>query len=131
MLRVGSTGNDSQLNANLGIYGVPRQLREHPERHFSVVKRVRALEAWVRSVRGFQHTYCDSFQSREEFEEMFSHDDWREARVKYGAEGRFPTVYDKTRPELDVWARLALDEIADTKPGHRTRTSSDRQKKGV
>ena len=28
MLRVGATGDGDQLNANLGIYGVPRQLRE-------------------------------------------------------------------------------------------------------
>lgn len=126
MLRVGKTGDGDQLNANLGIYGVPRLLREQPDKPFTTVKRVRALEAWVRSVGGFQHTYCDSFQSREEFEEMFDHVGWRKARARYGADGRFPTVYDKTRPEVDVFARLALEEISERKPGHRMRKSSDR-----
>jgi len=115
----------------------------------------------------------------------FDHDGgWREARLKYRADGRFPTVYDKTRPEVDVrppfggigvvhctmaaspallfpacalasqkwwalgskwapftllgltgpfsdrclqvFARLALEEISDRKPGHRIRKSSDR-----
>ena len=31
----------------------------------------------MRSVGGFQHTYCDSFQTEEEFEAMFNHDLWR------------------------------------------------------
>ena len=31
---------------------------------FPTVTKVRELEAWVRSVGGFQHTYCDSFQVR-------------------------------------------------------------------
>ena len=100
-----------QLNANLGIYGVPRAIRNAPREPCAVVSKVRALEKWVRDVGGFQHTYCDSFQGEEEFQAMFNHDaGWRAARVKYGAEGRFPTVYDKTRPEIDVWARLALEE---------------------
>ena len=100
-----------QLNANLGIYGVPRELRERPNEPCAVVTKVRELEAWVRSVGGFQHTYCDSFQTRMEFEEMFDHEGgWRAVRAKYGAEGKFPSVYEKTRPEVDVWGRLEMEK---------------------
>ncbi len=41
-----------------------------PDSFFPMVKSVRRLEGWLRSVRGFQHTYCDSFQSEEEFEQV-------------------------------------------------------------
>ena len=87
---------------NLGIYGVPRGLPEAEQAGtvFPTVSRVRQLEAWVRSVGGFQHTYCDSFQSEAEFEAMFDHSLWRTARERYGAEGVFPSIYGKTRPEM-------------------------------
>ena len=65
---------------------------------------MRELEAWVRSVHGFQHTYCDSFQSKEEFEQMFDTAPNVRLRLEYGAEGAFVEVYEKTRPEVDVWA---------------------------
>jgi len=100
-----------QLNANLGIYGLPRELRERPNEPCAVVTKVRELEAWVRSVGGFQHTYCDSFQTEAEFKAMFDHDGgWSAARAKYGAEGKFPSVYEKTRPEVDIWERLQMEE---------------------
>lgn len=63
-------------NTMTGIYGVPEQLRlaseedeaaghERPAAElFPTVTKVRELEAWVRTVGGFQHTYCDSFQVR-------------------------------------------------------------------
>ena len=31
----------------------------------------------------------------------------RQTRKKYSADTAFPTIYDKTRPEMDVWAWLA------------------------
>lgn len=64
------------MNLNLGIYGVPHKLslavaeaeadgQERPAAElFPTVTKVRELEAFVRSVGGFQHTYCDSFQVR-------------------------------------------------------------------
>ena len=58
-------------------------------------------------VNGFQHTYCDSFQTQEEFEKMFDHEGlYNECRAMYSAEGVFPRVYDKTRPEMDVFKWL-------------------------
>lgn len=97
-------------NLNLGIYGVPPELSQNPKQLFPMVLRVRKLEAWLRSVGGFQHTYCDSFQSREEFEEMFDHTLYNKMRVKYGAIGVFPTIFEKTRPELDFQEWLKEEE---------------------
>jgi delta24-sterol reductase len=41
---------------NLGIYGVPKAILE--KRPYKTVTSVRALEKHIRSVGGFQHTYC-------------------------------------------------------------------------
>ena len=92
---------------------------------------MRQLEAWLRKVGGFQHTYCDSFQTRGEFEEMFDHHPqdpqpgcnqgggfgYDACRVRYGAEGVFPRVYDKTRPEVDVFAWLREEEDTEEEEG--------------
>lgn len=93
---------------NLGIYGVPAALRQG--KVYKTVHAVRELEAWVRSVGGFQHTYCDSFQSRAEFEEMFDAKPNASRRTEYGAEGAFVGIYEKTRPEMDVWAWKAEED---------------------
>merc|ERR1712216_159351 len=77
---------------------------------YPMLTKVRELEAWLREVGGFQHTYCDSFQTEEEFEEMFDHSLYNEMRIKYGAEDVFPRVYGKTRPEVDVWQWVAEEE---------------------
>ena len=98
-----------RMNLNLGIYGVPRELPglEARGETFPMVSRVRRLEAWLRRVGGFQHTYCDSFQTEEEFEQMFNHAPlYEDMRREYGAAGVFPRIYQKTRPEMDYWAWL-------------------------
>ena len=76
-----------------------------------MITKVRRLEALLREIRGFQHTYCDSFQTEEEFSAMFDTDGlYREMRTRYDCEGVFPTVYEKTRPEMDVWRWLREEE---------------------
>ena len=72
----GEPGHSKYQICMTGIYGVPAQLRlaseedeaaghERPAAElFPMVTKVRELETWVRSVGGFQHTYCDSFQVR-------------------------------------------------------------------
>lgn len=107
MVRTG-TGEDAPC-FNLGIYGVPQPLR-NGRGPFRTVHAVRELEAWIRSVHGFQHTYCDSFQSKGEFEQMFDVRPNAAVRSQYGAEGAFVGVYEKTRPEMDVWAWKAEEE---------------------
>lgn len=85
---------------DLGIYGFPQRIKDGDER-FPTVSKVRALERKVRSMGGFLHTYCDVFSTEEEFEEMFDHTLWREMRARYDADGTFPTIYEKVKPEVD------------------------------
>ena len=85
---------------DLGIYGIPQRIKDGDE-HFDTVTRVRRLEERVRSLGGFLHTYCDVCSTEAEFMEMFDHALWREMRARYGADGVFPTIYEKVRPEID------------------------------
>ena len=39
-----------------------------------------------------------------EFREMFDLTAYEKVRKKYGAEGAFPHLFDKTKPEIDVVA---------------------------
>lgn len=41
--------------------------------------------------------------TREEFEEMFDLTLYEKVRKKYSAEGAFPHLYDKVKPEIDVF----------------------------
>ena len=91
---------------DLGIYGIPERIRRGDER-FDTVTRVRRLERWVRERGGFLHTYCDVFSTESEFEEMFDHTLWREMRARYDADGFFPTIYEKVKPETDPLQFLA------------------------
>ncbi|MCA9535995.1 MAG: FAD-binding oxidoreductase [Myxococcales bacterium] len=94
------------LYLNLGIYGPPRAIREGDLRYPTVTK-VRELEALVRARSGFLHTYVDVLSTEAEFEAMFDHTLWRQMRARYGADGVFPTVFEKIRPELDIAPFLA------------------------
>lgn len=100
---------ETETFLDLGIYGFPRAVKEGQER-FPTVTKVRALERKARSLGGFLHTYCDVFSTEEEFEEMFDHSLWREMRRKYGAEGTFPTIYEKVKPEIDPLQFLAEEQ---------------------
>ena len=106
MVRTG-TSKDAAF-FNLGIYGVPSPLKVG--KAFKTVQAVRKLEEWIRAVHGFQHTYCDSFQSVEEFERMFDLSLNAKLRKAYGADGAFVGIFEKTRPEMDVWAWKAEEE---------------------
>jgi delta24-sterol reductase len=85
---------------DIGVYGFPQRIKDGDER-FPTVTKVRRLERKARSLGGFLHTYCDVFSTEEEFTEMFDHTLWRQMREKYNADGTFPTIYDKVKPELD------------------------------
>jgi hypothetical protein len=50
--------------------------------------------------------------------EMFDHRLWRDMRTRYAADGTFPTIYEKVKPEMDPlqfleeersWAEQAKD----------------------
>jgi delta24-sterol reductase len=85
---------------DIGVYGFPQRIKDGEER-FPTVTKVRSLERKARSLGGFLHTYCDVFSTEEEFTEMFDHTLWRQMRERYNADGTFPTIYDKVKPELD------------------------------
>jgi len=50
--------------------------------------------------------YADTFMTRAEFEEMFDLTLYRKVRARYGCNGAFPDLYDKIKPEVDVFAVL-------------------------
>ena len=82
------------------MYGFPERVREGDE-HFPAVTKVRRLEQKARALGGFLHTYCDVFSTEEEFLEMFDHTLWGQMRARYNANGSFPTIYEKVKPEMD------------------------------
>lgn len=90
-------GKEDQMFVDLGIYGIPRPVRDG--KSWNAVEMGRELESWTRSKGGYHMLYADIFMTRDEFEEMFEHGNYREARKRYGAEGVFPEVYDKVTPE--------------------------------
>jgi len=87
---------------DLGVYGVPRLVRER--KPWDAVTAMRKMEKFTRSVGGYHFLYADTFLTRAEFEEMFDLTAYEAARRKYFAEGAFPHLYDKTKPEIDVVA---------------------------
>ncbi|HVL00083.1 MAG TPA: FAD-binding protein [Dongiaceae bacterium] len=83
---------------NLGIYGVPNAVRIG-DPHFNVISEVRGLLEKLRGLGGFQHSYCDVFQTREEFYRMFDVTLSNAVRKRLGSE-QLVTVYDKVKPEI-------------------------------
>jgi len=93
-------GTDYGMFNDLGVYGVPRLVKER--KPWDAVSAMRKMEEFTRSVGGYHFLYADTFLSREEFEEMFDLTAYEIVRKKYFAEGAFPHLYDKTKPEIDV-----------------------------
>jgi hypothetical protein len=93
---------------DIGVYGFPQRVKDGDEQYPAVTK-VRALEQKARSLGGFLHTYCDGFSTEKEFLEMFDHALWRQMRERYQAEGTFPTIYQKVKPEMDPLQFLAQE----------------------
>ena len=85
--------NGEEMWVDVGVYGLPVAVNE--KRPFDMVKAMRTVEAKLRDMGAVQMLYADIFQSRDEFETMFPHAEYREMRAKYGANGAFPEVYDK------------------------------------
>ncbi len=89
---------------DLGVYGVPLPIKSR--RPFRTVHAMRQMEAFTREVGGFPFLYADTFMTREEFDKTFDLSLYRKVRRSYGADGAFPDLYDKIRPEVDVMAVL-------------------------
>ncbi|XP_034245473.1 delta(24)-sterol reductase-like [Thrips palmi] len=95
-------GTDYAMYNDLGIYGVPGKVKRREP--YDPVDAMRAMEKFTRGVGGFAFLYADIFMTRDEFEAMFDLALYEEVRAKYGAEGAFPHLFDKVRPEVDVIA---------------------------
>lgn len=80
---------------------LPQVKRREP---YDPVEAMRSMEKFTRDVHGFSFLYADIFMTRDEFEEMFDLTLYEEVRRRYGAEGAFPHLFDKVRPEVDVIA---------------------------
>lgn len=99
----------TQAYLDIGIYGIPQRVKDGDEK-FPAVTKVRKLEEKVRSLGGFLHTYCDVFSTEEEFNEMFDLTLWKEMRNQYEADGAFPSIYQKVKPEMDPLAFLEEEQ---------------------
>lgn len=121
--RSSSVDEAGRLYLNLGVYGIPRKIAaDDPD--FDVLASVRTVLTRIREVGGFQHSYCDVFQTREEFGVMFDDSLATRVRARLGT-SEWATVYDKVRPEIP-WERW-LDEadasgVPDQPPGASTQT---------
>ncbi|XP_050506837.1 delta(24)-sterol reductase-like [Diabrotica virgifera virgifera] len=94
-------GTDYAIYNDLGIYGVPGFVKRKEK--YNPVKTMREMEKFTRDVGGFSFLYADIFMNREEFEEMFDLSLYEVVRKKYHAEDAFPHLYDKVKPEIDVF----------------------------
>ncbi len=100
-------GTNHGMFFDLGVYGVPRPILQG--KPFKTVHAMRKMEDFTREVGGYPFLYADTFMTREEFGEMFSLDLYQKVRAKYGADAAFPDLYDKIKPEVDVFAVLARE----------------------
>lgn len=68
---------------------------------------------FTRDIGGYSFLYADIFMDEKEFEQMFDLTLYREVnyswsfnstqvRKRYHADGAFPTLYEKVKPEIDV-----------------------------
>ncbi|XP_063830459.1 delta(24)-sterol reductase-like [Ostrinia nubilalis] len=95
-------GTNYAMYNDLGVYGVPGKVKE--KKPYNPVDAMRKMEKFTRDVGGFSFLYADIFMTRKEFEEMFDLTLYEVVRKKYKAEGAFPHLYDKVKPEIDVFA---------------------------
>lgn len=95
-------GTNYAMYNDLGVYGVPGRVKE--KKAYNPVDAMRKMEQFTRDVGGFSFLYADIFMTRKEFEEMFDLTLYEVVRKKYKAEGAFPHLYDKVKPEIDVFA---------------------------
>jgi len=85
---------DEDLFVDVGIYGMAPVARKDKGKHFDILGCHHKLEKFVRDIGGFQALYAQTYQSREEFEQMFDHRLYYKTRKQYGCES-LPVVYDK------------------------------------
>jgi len=83
------TGDKDEMFVDIGAYGNPKV------KNFEAKRSLRNVEAFVRSVNGFQAMYADSYMTKEEFRQMFDHTLYDKLRKQYDCEKAFPEIFDK------------------------------------
>ncbi len=101
-------GKDYAMFFDLGVYGVPGPILAG--KPFATLHAMRQMEAFTHAVGGYPFLYADTFMTRAEFEEMFDLRLYERVRAKYGCDGAFPHLYDKIKPEVDVFAVLEQEK---------------------
>jgi delta24-sterol reductase len=95
-------GTNYGMYNDLGVYGVPAAVKRGEP--YNATLAMRAMEHFTREVGGYSFLYADTFMTEEELHEMFDTTLYLRVREAYGAAGAFPTLYEKTKPEVDVIA---------------------------
>ncbi|EDO36241.1 predicted protein [Nematostella vectensis] len=81
--------SDGRMYVDIGAYGTPKV------KNFVARENMRRVEAFVKSVDGFQMLYADSYMTREEFRAMFDHELYDKLREEMQCKEAFPEIYDK------------------------------------
>jgi Delta24-sterol reductase len=111
---------------DLGVYGVPAAVKRGEP--YNATLAMRAMEHFTREVGGYSFLYADTFMTEDEFREMFDHTLYERVRRAYAAEGAFPTLYEKTKPEVDVIAignTTGADLRTEGRPGRGDRSGPE------
>jgi len=85
---------NDDMYVDVGIYGTPEKCKD-PNIEWDYVRCHKKAEKFLRKIGGFQALYAQTYQSREEFSEMFNHELYHKIRRKYNCEESLPLVYDK------------------------------------
>lgn len=88
---------ESSMYVDVGIYGIPRAVEE--QKSWDMIGISREFEKFTASRKGFHLLYADIFMNRNEFRDMFNHNNYEKVREKYNASQAFPEVYEKVLPE--------------------------------
>lgn len=84
-------GLGDTMYVDIGIYGTVKVKRDQ----FHGERTTRQIEEIVVKVNGFQMLYADTFQTNDEFRQMFDHRLYDRMRNKYNCKAAFVEVYDK------------------------------------
>lgn len=95
-------GTNYGMFNDLGVYGVPGPVKR--KERYDAIGAMRAMEKFTRDVGGYPFLYADIFmKDLQEFEEMFDLTLYERVRSTYHANGAFPHLYDKVKPEINVF----------------------------
>ncbi|KAA8491738.1 Delta(24)-sterol reductase [Porphyridium purpureum] len=83
-----------EMYVDIGLYGFARGALEK-KKDFNMKSVMREVENYLLRNHGFQMMYADTYQSREEFLQMFNHEHYFKMREKYHATEAFGLIYDK------------------------------------